>query len=94
MLHPPGCTQLHPVQITVLTAFFCFFLIVSSLDLAHGGGADERNDVSAQYPDVVRELTALLIAFNNSAVSSALQGMPDDPRQNPKLHNGTVLPWM
>ena len=65
---------------------------VSSLDLLAGGGADERTNVAAAHPDVVKELTELLLAFNASAVSSAFQGIPDDPMQDPKLHNGTVVP--
>jgi hypothetical protein len=42
---------------------------------------------------VAAELHARLETYNSSAVSSAQQGLPDDPAAAPALHNGTLAPW-
>ena len=59
----------------------------------------EQHDLSAEAGSeaVVQRMRALLQVYNASAVSSAQQGMADDPRGSPPTrtdgHNGTVFPW-
>jgi len=54
----------------------------------------ETTDIAAAHPDVVVRLTTVLKQYNSTAVSSAGQGKPDDPRADPSLHNGTCVPWV
>ena len=58
------------------------------------GDAAERTDVAATHPDVVAELTALIAAFNATAVDSRGVCAPPEPAQAPSLHNGTCTPWL
>ena len=54
----------------------------------------ESSNLAAAHPDVVKMLTALVTQYNRTAASSAQQGLPDDPRADPKLHNNTISPWL
>ena len=70
-------------------------LIEASVQLFNlTGDPTESANLAAAHPDVVKMLTALLMQYNDTAVSSAQQGLPDDPRASPKLHNNTIAPWM
>lgn len=54
----------------------------------------ESTNLAAGHPDVVKMMTALVKGYNRTAVSSAQQGLPDDPRASPALHNNTIAPWL
>ena len=71
-------------------------LASTSVQLFDVGGDDpyEAHDLAPKSPDLVRELTRRLVALNASAVSSAGQGLPDDPAADPAKHNGTISPWV
>ncbi|OXB68186.1 hypothetical protein ASZ78_012284 [Callipepla squamata] len=51
----------------------------------------ERVDLSAKYPDVVKQLLRRLSQFNKTAVP--VRYPPKDPRSNPKLNGGVWGPW-
>lgn len=53
----------------------------------------ETTDRSADFPGIVANLTALIEAYNASAVDSSGTCLPADPKQDPALHNGTCTPW-
>ena len=71
-------------------------LSAASVQLYDVGGDDpyETRNLAAARPEIVRELMRRLHALNASAVSSAGQGVPDDPRADPARHNGTLTPWV
>lgn len=52
---------------------------------------EERDDLSEQYPDVVRKMLDRLQAYNATAVP--VRYPKPDPRSNPKLHGGVWGPW-
>ena len=54
----------------------------------------ESTNIAEQHPDVVARLRGLIEEYNATAASSAQQGLPDDPRADPKNFNNTVTPWM
>ncbi|XP_077032907.1 arylsulfatase J isoform X2 [Agelaius phoeniceus] len=51
----------------------------------------ERVDLSAQHPEVVKQLLRRLSQFNKTAVP--VRYPPKDPRSNPKLNGGVWGPW-
>ena len=53
----------------------------------------ETRNLAAELPEVVKRLSALLEQYNRTAVSSAQQGLPNDPNASPSRFNGTVTPW-
>ncbi|XP_041658370.1 arylsulfatase I-like [Cheilinus undulatus] len=52
----------------------------------------ERQDMADQRPDVVQQLLARLVYYNQTAVPVYFP--PDDPRANPDLHEGAWAPWV
>ncbi|XP_064616011.1 arylsulfatase B-like [Liolophura sinensis] len=52
---------------------------------------EERDDISEQYPDMVRKMLERLQAYNVTAVP--VRYPKPDPRSNPKLHGGAWGPW-
>uniref|UniRef100_A0A3Q3KXT7 Sulfatase N-terminal domain-containing protein n=1 Tax=Labrus bergylta TaxID=56723 RepID=A0A3Q3KXT7_9LABR len=52
----------------------------------------ERQDLADQRPDVVQQLLARLVHYNQTAVPVYFP--PDDPRANPELHEGAWVPWV
>ncbi|TMS09366.1 Arylsulfatase I [Larimichthys crocea] len=52
----------------------------------------ERRDLSDQRPDVVQQLLARLVHYNQTAVQVYFP--PDDPRANPDQHGGAWVPWV
>ena len=54
----------------------------------------ERRNVASEYPEVVANLTALIAAFNASAVDPRGTCAPADPREDPGLHGGVCVPWI
>ncbi len=53
---------------------------------------DERHELSAQYPEKVKELLMRLEEYNNTAVPVRY---PDpDLAANPALHGGAWSPWV
>ena len=52
-----------------------------------------KREVLESLDEVVARLHAKLVAYNRTAVSSAQQGLPNDPAADPKHFNGTVSPW-
>lgn len=53
----------------------------------------ETIDRSADYPEVVDDLTSCILAYNATAVDSSGVCLPADPRQDPALHNHTCWPY-
>ncbi|XP_071348435.1 arylsulfatase I-like [Trachinotus anak] len=56
------------------------------------GDPYERQDLSDQRPDVVQQLLARLVYYNQTAVPVYFP--PDDPRANPSEHGGAWVPWV
>ena len=63
---------------------------------------NEHDDLSKALPAVVARLRGLIAGFNGTAVSSAQQCLPDDPRAAPGEgvcasatcgKTGTIFPW-
>ena len=54
----------------------------------------EMYDVSAQYPDVVKELTAIIAEWATTKAIWPVQNGTEDPRGANNLHNGTWVPWL
>lgn len=52
----------------------------------------ERRDLADQRPDVVQQLLARLVYYNQTAVPVYFP--PDDPRANPSEHDGAWVPWV
>ncbi|XP_078667488.1 arylsulfatase B-like isoform X1 [Branchiostoma floridae x Branchiostoma belcheri] len=52
----------------------------------------ERRELSAEYPEVVKRLLGRLAAYNETAVPVYWPNI--DPRSNPALHGDLVGPWM
>ena len=52
---------------------------------------EERNELSAQYPEKVGELLERLQQYNSTAVP--VRYPPPDPAANPALHGGIWKPW-
>jgi arylsulfatase A-like enzyme len=54
----------------------------------------ETTDLASANPDVVNRLRNIILNLNATAVSSRGACVAQsDPQQNPKLHNGTCVPW-
>ncbi|XP_019969147.1 arylsulfatase I-like [Paralichthys olivaceus] len=56
------------------------------------GDPYERQDLADQRPDVVQQLLARLVYYNQTAVPVYFP--PDDPRANPSRHGGAWVPWV
>jgi len=54
----------------------------------------ERQDLSADFPDLVSSLTARLAVWGKSAMVPYWATSPVDPLSNPSLRNGTWTPWL
>ncbi|XP_055355360.1 arylsulfatase B-like isoform X2 [Paramacrobiotus metropolitanus] len=52
----------------------------------------ERDNVAADYPDVVKLMLEKLLAYNATALHSPPQ--PEDPLGLPSLHGGLIQPWL
>ncbi|KAM4732681.1 arylsulfatase I-like [Anableps anableps] len=56
------------------------------------GDPYERFDLSEQRPDVVKELLARLVYYNQTAVP--VRYPSEDPQADPQLNGGAWVPWM
>lgn len=52
----------------------------------------EQYDLSSQRTDIVRQLLDRLSYYNSTAVP--VRYPANDPRSNPKYHNGAWVPWV
>ncbi len=52
----------------------------------------EKEDLASAQKEKVKELMALILKSNRSAIL-ARDRDPIDPRSNPQLHNGSWVPW-
>lgn len=53
----------------------------------------ETFNIVNSNPHIVAKLMSVLLQYNATAVSSAQQGMPNDPSADPQLRNNTACPW-
>jgi hypothetical protein len=53
----------------------------------------EREDVAAQFPEVVARLTERLAQWGMTARDPYWRTAQVDPRSNPAKRNGTWTPW-
>ena len=55
---------------------------------------EERNEVSAAHPDIVRALTARLAQWGVRARDPYWRTAEVDPRSDPKARGGAWTPWL
>ena len=53
---------------------------------------EERDELSEQYPDIVRDLLARIVLYNSTAVPARFPA--PDPNSKPSRHGGVWVPWI
>lgn len=53
----------------------------------------ETNNVASSNPDIVKKLEARLKIYKESSVRPLNENLPNDPKSNPKFHDGYWGPW-